>query len=91
MYLPEGLLSKDDGSFLLENDITYSNIENFFTNENHYKAMKRLSDKEKLVLFLTIIEDKKEKDVAELMNISTEYVKTLKSRAIKRFITNLQN
>ena len=88
---PRELLSCDDSSFLLEKGITHSNIENLFTDEKHYKAMKRLSDKEKLVLFLTIIEDRKADQVAEIMNTTKDNVWQIKSRAIKNFLTNLEN
>ncbi|GHV13214.1 hypothetical protein FACS1894219_07670 [Clostridia bacterium] len=53
------LLSVDNSSFLFEQDISYANIEDVFTNESHYRAMKRLSDKEKQVLFQTVVEEKK--------------------------------
>ena len=52
--VPEELLSCDDNSFLFEKGITYSNIENLFTNEKYYRAMKKLTDREKLVLYLSV-------------------------------------
>ena len=87
--LPEELLSHDDSSFLLEKEITYSNIEDFFTNEKYYRAMKSLTDKEKLVLFLTVIEGKQAEQVAETMNTTKENIWQIKSRAIKNFLKNL--
>ena len=87
--LPQGLFSYEDSSFLLEKDITYSNIENLFTNEKYYRAMKRLTDKEKLVLFLTIIEEQKAEKIAEIMNTTKENIWQIKSRAIKNFLQNL--
>jgi len=87
--LPKELLSYDDGSFLLEKDITYSNIEKLFANEKYYRAMKMLSDKEKLILYLCIIEEKKTDEVAEIMNITKNNVWKIKSRAIKNFLNNL--
>ena len=89
--LPKELLSYDDSSFLLEKDITYSNIESLFTNEKYYRAMKMLSDKEKLVLYLTIIEDKKAEEVAETMNTTKENIWKIKSRAIKNFLKAISN
>ena len=38
-------LSCDDNSFLLEKGIKHSEIENLFTDEKYYKAMKKLSDR----------------------------------------------
>ena len=89
--LPKELLSYDDSSFLLEKDIRYSKIEELFTNEKYYRAMKRLSDKEKSVLYLTIIKDKKAEEVAEILNITKENVWKIKSRAIKNFLNYLSN
>lgn len=89
--LPKGLLSYDDSSFLLEKDISYSDIENLFTNEKYYRAMKRLSNKEKLVLYLTVIEENKAEQVAEIMNTTKENIWQIKSRAIKNFLHNLSD
>lgn len=50
-------MSNKELLFLLEKGVTYKNIEDVFTNENHYRAMKRLSDTEKFVLFQTVIEE----------------------------------
>jgi RNA polymerase sigma factor (sigma-70 family) len=90
--VPE-LLSHDDSSFLFaeEKDITYANIEKLFVNEKYYRAMKRLSGREKLVLFLTIVEEKRAEQVAEIMNTTKENIKMIKSRAIKHFLNNLTN
>ena len=89
--LPKALLSYDNSAFLFEKDITYSNIETLFTNEKYYRAMKRLSDREKLVLFLTIIEEMKAEQVAVIINTTKENIWQIKSRAIKNFLHNLSN
>ena len=89
--LPKELLSCDDNSFLLEKDVTYSNIENLFTSEKHYRAMKNLSGKEKQVLFLTIIEEKTAEEIAKILNTTKENIWKIKSRAIKNFLNNLSN
>jgi len=75
----------------LEKDITHNNIENLFTSEKHYRAMKKLSDREKLVLFLTVIEENKAEQVAKIMNTTQENIRKIKSRAIKQFLHNLSN
>jgi len=87
--LPEELLSYDDSSFLLEEEITYANIEDFFTNEKYYRAMKGLTDREKMVLFLTVVEGRQAEQVAETMNTTKENIWKIKSRAIKNFLENL--
>jgi len=89
--LPKSLLSYDDSDFLMEKDITHSNIEKLFINEKYYKSMKRLSDKEKLVLYLTVVEEKKAEQVAKTMNTTKENIRKIKSRAIKNFLQNLSN
>ena len=87
--IPQELLSYDDNSFLLEKDIIYSDIENLFTDEKYYRAMKGLTDKEKLVLFLTVIKEMKADEIAEIINITKDNVWKIKSRAIKKFLKNL--
>ena len=87
--LPKGLLSYDDSSFLLEEDIAYSNIESLFTNEKYYRAMKKLTDKEKMVLYLTVIEERNAGEVAKTLNTTKENIWQIKSRAIKNFLNNL--
>ena len=89
--IPQELLSYDDSSFLLEKDITYSNIEELFTNEKYYRAMKKLSDREKLVLYLTVIEEQKAEQVAKVMNTTKENIWQIKSRAIKNFLNSLSD
>lgn len=83
--LPESLLSVDDSDFFVEKNISYANIETVFTSEKHYRAMKMLSDNEKLVIFLTVIEDKSAGQVADIMHTSKNTVWNLKSKAIKKF------
>ena len=87
--IPQELLSYDDSSFLMEKDVTASNIENLFTDEKYYRAMKRLSDKEKLVLFLMVIEEQRAEQVAKMLNTTKENIWKIKSRAIKKFLNNL--
>ena len=89
--LPKELLSHDDNSFLFEQDVTHSNIEKLFTDKKHYQAMKKLSDKEKLVLFLTVVEERPVKQVAEIIDITEENVRMIKSRAIKHFLKCLED
>jgi len=89
--VPQELLSCDDSSFLLEKDVTYANLEMLFTNEKYYNAMKKLTDKEKLILFLTVIEEKKAEEIAQIMNVTKDNVWQIKSRAIKNFLHHLSN
>ena len=63
-------------------------MEEFFTNEKYYRAMKNLKDKEKLVLFLTIIEERTEKEASVIINTSRENISKIKLKAIKNFLNN---
>ena len=95
--IPQELLSYDeqslcgDSSFLLGENSKHSNIERIFTNEKYYETAKAFTDREKLVLYLTVIEDKSAEEVSVIMNTTKENVWKIKSRAIKRFIQNLAN
>jgi RNA polymerase sigma factor (sigma-70 family) len=81
----------DDGTiFLLEKDISYSNLENVFTNQDHYFAMRQLTDRQKLVLYLSIVDSLSAKEIASIIGISEITVRTIKSKAIKLFIKNLK-
>jgi DNA-directed RNA polymerase specialized sigma subunit len=53
--------------------------------------MKNLSDKEKLVLYLTVVEEKKTEQVAEIMATTPNNVCQIKSRAVKKFLNKLSN
>jgi len=90
--LPNELLSGDNGSFfMVENGDTCSNIENLLTDEKYYRAMKRLSDNEKMVLYLMFIEEKKPDEIAEIMNTTKANVWQIKSRAKRNFLNLLAN
>jgi len=91
--LPGELLSYDDSSFLLalEKGTKYSNTENLFENEKYYIAMKRLTDKEKYVLYQTIVEEKRAGQVAEMIRTTKENIWQIKARAIKHFLENITN
>ena len=75
--------------FLLEKGVTYDNIENLFTYEKYYRAMKKLSSKEKKVLFLTVVKEKSIGQVADIMGIAEEKVMLIKRIAIRNFLDNL--
>jgi len=89
--LPIELLSCDDSSFLLEHGVKYTNIEDLFTDEKYYKAMKKLSDREKQVLFLSIVEEQRTEQIAKMLNTAKENIWNIKSRAIRNFLNNLEN
>lgn len=85
------LSNTDDGTiFSLEKDISYSNLENVFTNKDHYFAMRQLTDRQKLVLYLSIVDSLSAKEIGNIIGISEITVRTIKSKAIKAFIKSLE-
>lgn len=85
------LSENDNGAiFLLEKDVSHSNLEELFTNKEYYLAMKDLTDRQKLVLYLFIIQSLSVKEIAKIVNISENSVKVTKNQAIKKFLENLK-
>lgn len=81
---------KDDGTiFLCENTVSHKKLEDLFSNEEHYKAMKTLTDRQKLVLYLTILEKFSYESIAEMLNIDVVTVRTTLYKAKKTFKKNL--
>lgn len=69
----------------LDEKINYINLENVFTNDKHFLAMKRLNNKEKLVLYLTVIEELSLRKVAQLLDTTEDNVGMIKYRAKNKF------
>lgn len=65
-------------------------LENIFTDKKYYEAMRKLTDREKLVLKLSILEEMSAKNISKKVNISEELVWKIKSRAISKFLKNLK-
>ena len=85
------LSSKDDDTiFLLENNISYKNLENLFSNKDYYKAMCKITDRQKLVLYLNVIENMSFKNISEILNINEITVRTTLTKAKKVFKDNLK-
>lgn len=76
------ILSYED--LTLEQDISYMCLENLFTDYMLYNATKSLSFREKLVIFLIVIEEKSGKEVAEKMNMNIDSVYRIKKRALTK-------
>lgn len=89
IYLSEELERKikDNNHILdiLDEDINYINLENVFTNNEHFYAMKRLNNKEKLVLYLTVIERYSLEKVAKLLDTTEDNAGMIKYRAKNKF------
>lgn len=65
----------------------YSHIENIFTEEKLYHAVKKLKLNQKFVLYLIYVGSKSENEVAEILAISRQRVNKIKNDALKKIIT----
>lgn len=71
-------------------DIDYLELEKVFNNEEYANAMKQLNDREKLVLYLTIIEEISIKKVAIMLDTTEDNVSVIKYRAKNKFLKYLR-
>jgi RNA polymerase sporulation-specific sigma factor len=71
-----------------ENDIIYRDIEEQVDKKLLYKALDKLSDRERVIMEMRFglngEEEKTQKDVADLLGISQSYISRLEKRIIKR-------
>lgn len=84
-YLRENLIDTKE-----ENHIDIEHLENIFTNEIYYRAMKNLAPIEKAILFLSFYENKTLKEICKTLKKSKAEVVKLKSVAIKHFKKNVE-
>jgi RNA polymerase sigma factor (sigma-70 family) len=80
----------DDAIFLLENDVLYKNLENLFCNKEYYKAMYKLTDRQKLIIYLNVIENMSFKYISEILKINEITVRTTLTKAKKAFKESLK-
>ena len=79
----------DKGIFCpFEDNIPYNKLENYLQNKNYYCAMKSLSDRQKHILYLSIVEQLSIKDISKLLKITENNVSKTKTLAIKTFLKN---
>lgn len=74
----------------LEN-INYVTLEKIFTKKEYYDAMKKLENREKLVLYLTAIKELPLKKVAIMLKTNENNISKIKYRAKNKFLKNLEN
>ncbi len=85
------LSENDDGTiFLSKNEISYSDLEKIFSNHDYFNAMKSLTNKQKLVLYLTAVENYSSVEIAKILNISETTVRTTLYKAKEKFKKNLK-
>lgn len=71
-------------------NIDYRYLENVFTNEIHYKAMKELPLKEKQVLYVVVVEASDLEKACDEMKMSKTEIIEIKTQAINRFKENVK-
>lgn len=57
----------------------------------YYKAVKKLNEKQKKILYLRYIKNYNYKEIAKILRLKESSVRTIKSRAIKEINKTLNN
>lgn len=70
--------------------IEYLTLEKIFTRKEYYDAMKKLENREKLVLYLTAIRELPLKRVAIMLKTNENNISKIKYRAKNKFLKNLE-
>jgi len=70
-------------------DVDINHLENIFTNETYYKAMKIIPLLERKVLYLSYIENVKLNDICRRLKLQKKEVILLRNKAITHFKNNL--
>ena len=71
-------------------DVTINHLENIFTNETYYLAMKIVPLLERKVLYLSYIENVGLNDICRRLKLQKKEVITLRNKGINHFKHNLQ-
>lgn len=71
-------------------DVNVNHLENIFTNETYFLAMKLVPLLERKVLYLSYIENVRLNDICKRLKISKNEVVSLRSKAIVHFKHNLE-
>jgi DNA-directed RNA polymerase specialized sigma subunit len=70
-------------------DVNINHLENIFTNETYYMAMKIVPLLERKVLYLSYIENIRLNDIAKRLKLQKNEVISLRNKAITHFKNNL--
>ncbi len=73
----------------LNSDVNINNLENVFTNETYYSAMKLVPLLERKILYLSYIENCKLNEVCKRLKLQKNEVIKLRGKAIQHFKVNL--
>ena len=83
-----------DLQFYLSEDkfetINYETLERVFSQKKYYNAMKKLKKIEKLILYLTILEQQPIKKIAHFLHTNENNISKIKHRAKNKFIKNIE-
>ena len=71
-------------------DVNINHLENIFTNETYYLAMKIVPLLERKVLYLSYIENVRLNDICRRLKLQKKEVITLRTKGINHFKHNLQ-
>ena len=79
----------DNDILFFEEKTNYSQLEKIMTKEKNRKAVKKLTDREKEVMYLIIIEELDTEEIAKRLKISTKTVLNTKNNALKKLRKDL--
>ena len=71
-------------------DVTINHLENIFTNETYYLAMKIVPLFERKVLYLSFIENVRLNDICKRLKLQKHEVISLRNKGIEHFKNNLK-
>jgi len=81
----------DEGIFsFIDENVASNELERVFAKEEHYSAMKQLTDKQKEILDLLVVKKLSVKEVAKMLGTTESNVKVTKLKAIRKFKQNLK-
>ena len=70
-------------------DVNINHLENIFTNETYYAAMKTVPLLERKVLYLSFVENVRLNDICKRLKLQKKQVILLRNKAIMHFKNNL--
>lgn len=71
-------------------DVNINHLENIFTNETYYLAMKIVPLIEKKILYLSFVENNRLNDICKKLKLQRNEVITLRNKGITHFKNNLR-
>ena len=71
-------------------DVNINHLENIFTNETYYLAMKTVPLLERKVLYLSFVENVRLNDICKRLKLQKKQVILLRNKAIMHFKANLK-